>query len=73
MFALLGVILLLQYAKGGNAVRVCSIVYGSFAIVTGIVMIAAWGLGLIIMVVAILLIVFAARRPSADWFRRARY
>ncbi|MEU0441531.1 hypothetical protein ABZ202_17475 [Streptomyces sp. NPDC006186] len=73
VFALLGVILLLQYAKGGNAVRVCSIVYGSFAIVTGIVMIAAWGLGLIIMVVAILLIVFAARRPSADWFRRARY
>ncbi|GHF84963.1 hypothetical protein [Streptomyces griseosporeus] len=73
VFALLGLVLLLQYGKGGNAVRVCSIVYGSFAILTGIVMIAAWGLGLVIIVVAILLIVFAAKRASADWFRRPRY
>ncbi|MFI1418361.1 hypothetical protein ACH4VX_10250 [Streptomyces sp. NPDC020731] len=73
VFAVLGLVLLLQYAKGGNGVRVCSIVYGSFAIISGIFMIAAYGLGLLIMVVAILLIVFAAKRPSAEWFRRPRY
>ncbi|MGC9535342.1 hypothetical protein [Streptomyces sp. UG1] len=73
VFAVLGLVLLLQYANGGNAVRVCSIVYGSFAIVTGIFMLAAYGLGLLIMIAAILLIVFAAKRASAEWFRRPRY
>ncbi|GAB2723093.1 hypothetical protein [Streptomyces bullii] len=73
VFAILGLVLLLQYGKGGNGVRVCSIVYGSFAIVTGIFMIAAWGLGLVIIAVAIMLIVFAAKRPSAEWFKRPRY
>ncbi|MEV0176682.1 hypothetical protein AB0I00_36930 [Streptomyces sp. NPDC050803] len=73
VFALLGLALVVQYAKGGNGVRVCSIVYGSFAIITGIFMIAAWGIGLIIIVVAILLIVFAAKRASAEWFKRPRY
>lgn len=73
IFALLGLALLLQYAKGGNGVRVCSIVYGSFAIVTGVFMIAAWGIGLLIIAVAILLIVFAAKRASAQWFQRPRF
>ncbi|MFE9772524.1 hypothetical protein ACFYOV_12755 [Streptomyces sp. NPDC005931] len=73
VFAVLGLVLLLQYAKGGNGVRVCSIVYGSFAIVTGIFTIAAYGLGLVILAVAIMLIVFAAKRASADWFKRPRY
>ncbi|MBC2901370.1 hypothetical protein [Streptomyces cupreus] len=73
VFALLGLALLFQYAKGGNGVRVCSIVYGSFAIITGIFMIAAWGIGLLIIAVAILLIVFAAKRASAEWFKRPRY
>ncbi|MER6675831.1 hypothetical protein [Streptomyces sp. NPDC000983] len=73
VFALLGLALVFQYAKGGNGVRVCSIVYGSFAIITGIFMIAAWGIGLLIIVVAILLIVFAAKRASAEWFNRPRF
>ncbi|MDX6361922.1 MAG: hypothetical protein QOC85_925 [Streptomyces sp.] len=73
VFAVLGLVLLLQYAKGGNGIRVCSIVYGSFAIVTGIFTIAAYGLGLVVLAVAILLIVFAAKRPTAEWFRRPRY
>ncbi|MFH8804438.1 hypothetical protein ACH4F6_33515 [Streptomyces sp. NPDC017936] len=73
VFTLLGVALLLQYAKGGNGVRVCSIVYASFAIVTGIFMLAAWGLGLVIIAVAVLVIVFCAKRATADWFRRPRY
>jgi hypothetical protein len=73
VFAILGLILLLQYAKGGNGVRVCSIVYGSFAIITGIFMIAAYGLGLLIIGIAICLIVFASKRATAEWFRRPRY
>ncbi|MFF3845136.1 proline-rich domain-containing protein [Streptomyces sp. NPDC002328] len=73
VFAVLGLVLLLQYAKGGNGVRVCSIVYGSFAIVTGIFMLTAYGLGLLLMAVAIMLIVFSAKRPTAEWFRRPRH
>ncbi|MEU5519179.1 hypothetical protein ABZ759_00350 [Streptomyces sp. NPDC047860] len=73
VFAILGLVLLLQYAKGGNGVRVCSIVYASFAIVSGIFSLALYGLGLLIMIVAILVIVFAAKRTSAEWFRRPRY
>ncbi|MFE9628202.1 hypothetical protein [Streptomyces sp. NPDC006527] len=73
VFAILGLVLLLQYAKGGNAVRVCSIVYASFAIVTGIFMIAYWGLGLLLIAVCVVTIVFCAKRASADWFRRPRH
>ncbi|MET7816588.1 hypothetical protein ABZT26_37865 [Streptomyces sp. NPDC005395] len=73
VYAVLGLVLVLQYAKGGNAVRVCSIVYGSLAIVTGIFTLALYGLGLVIMIVSILLIVFAAKRASAEWFKRPRY
>ncbi|WP_442738275.1 hypothetical protein ACQUSN_18075 [Streptomyces pseudogriseolus] len=73
VFALLGLILLLQYAKGGSSVRVCSIVYASFAIVSGIFALGIYLLGLLIIVVAILVIVFCAKRASAEWFRRPRY
>ncbi|MEV5445094.1 hypothetical protein AB0N23_21520 [Streptomyces sp. NPDC052644] len=70
VFAALGLVLALRYANGGNAVRVCSIVYGSFAIVSGIFTIPV---GLITLVVAILLIVFAAKKDSANWFQRPRH
>ncbi|AYL37792.1 hypothetical protein ACFTZ8_03260 [Streptomyces fungicidicus] len=73
VFAVIGLVLLLQYAKGGNTVRVCSIVYASFAIVSGIFSLAMYGLGLVIMIVAVLTIVFAAKRTSAEWFGRPRY
>lgn len=73
VYAILGLVLLLQYAKGGNGVRVCSIVYASFAIISGIFSLALYLLGLVIMIVSILVIVFAAKRASAEWFRRPRY
>ncbi|MDT3725951.1 hypothetical protein ROS62_14150 [Streptomyces sp. DSM 41972] len=73
VFALLGLILLLQYAKGGNSVRVCSIVYASFAIVSGLFALPFYMLGLVLWVVSILVIVFCAKRASAEWFRRPRY
>lgn len=73
VYALLGLALLLQYARGANGVRVCSIVYGSLAILTGIFTLAVYGLGLVIIVVSILLIVFCSKRASSEWFRRPRY
>jgi hypothetical protein len=73
VFAILGLVLLLQFAKGRNGVRVCSIVYASFAIVSGIFALGIYLLGLLILILAILVIVFAAKRPSAEWFKRPRY
>ncbi|MBH1935962.1 hypothetical protein I5Q34_17085 [Streptomyces sp. AV19] len=73
VFAVIGIILALRYAKGGNGVRVGSIVYASFAIISGIVNIGAWGLGLVVFILAILTIVFCAKRASAEWFQRPRY
>lgn len=70
VFAALGVLLALKVANGGNNIRVCSIVYGSFAIISGIFTIPV---GLITLIVAILLIVFAAKSASAQWFQRPRY
>ncbi|MEW2552515.1 hypothetical protein AB0957_12325 [Streptomyces zhihengii] len=73
VFAALGLALALKYASGGNGVRVCAIVYGSFAIISGIFTILAWGVGLVTLIIAILLIVFAAKRDSAEWFKRPRH
>ncbi|MFC7217408.1 hypothetical protein ACFQLX_04365 [Streptomyces polyrhachis] len=66
----LGVWLALTYRNGGNAVRTCSIVYGSFAIPGGLVTFLP--LGWATAVLGILLIVFSANRESAEWFRRPR-
>ncbi|MBZ4320848.1 hypothetical protein [Streptomyces huiliensis] len=73
VFAIIGIILAIRYAKGRNGVRVGSIVYASFAIISGIFTIGAWGLGLVTLVLAILTIVFCAKRASAQWFQRPRF
>ncbi|MEV6109030.1 hypothetical protein AB0M28_30655 [Streptomyces sp. NPDC051940] len=65
----LGIVLALRYSNGGNAVRVCTIVYGSFGILGGLV---TSMIGLITTVLSILLIVFAAQRSASDWFNRPR-
>ncbi|KNB51577.1 hypothetical protein [Streptomyces caatingaensis] len=73
VFAVIGIVLALRYANGGNGVRVGSIVYASFGIISGLVNIGAWGLGLVVFILAILTIVFCAKRASAEWFQRPRY
>ncbi|GAA0419316.1 hypothetical protein [Streptomyces luteireticuli] len=73
VFAVIGIILALRFAAGGNGVRVGSIVYASFGIISGIFNIGAWGLGLVVFILAILTIVFCAKRPTAEWFQRPRY
>ncbi|WP_175407819.1 hypothetical protein [Streptomyces sp. TRM64462] len=69
VFALLGLFIGLKYTSGGNGVRVCAIVWASFAIVGGLFQLPI-GIGTII--AAILLIVFAAKGDSAAWFKRPR-
>ncbi|MGW3625168.1 hypothetical protein [Streptomyces sp. NPDC000880] len=69
VFAALGLVLALKYASGANGVRVCSIVYGAFAIISGIFTIPV---GIITFIVAILLVVFASKSATAEWFRRPR-
>ncbi|WP_171164298.1 hypothetical protein [Streptomyces sp. I05A-00742] len=73
VFAIIGIILAVRYAKGGNGVRVGSIVYASFAIISGLFTSLVYGLGLLTLILAILTIVFCAKRASAEWFRRPRY
>ncbi|MET7616451.1 hypothetical protein [Streptomyces sp. NPDC005408] len=70
VFAALGLVLALKYASGENGVRVCSIVYGAFAIISGIFTIPV---GIITFIVAILLVVFASKSATAEWFRRPRH
>ncbi|MGK5642652.1 hypothetical protein ACSNOK_30710 [Streptomyces sp. URMC 126] len=73
VFAIIGIILAIRYAKGRNGVRVGSIVYASFAIISGLLTTVMLGLGLVTLILAILTIVFCAKRASAEWFQRPRY
>ncbi|MDQ8704259.1 hypothetical protein RCO28_17440 [Streptomyces sp. LHD-70] len=73
VWAILGLVISLQWPKGGNGLRVFAIVYGSLAIITGIFNITTYGLGLAIIALSILVIVFAAKRETAQWFQRPRY
>ncbi|MCQ8769285.1 hypothetical protein [Streptomyces telluris] len=73
IFAILGIILAVRYAKGANGVRVGSIVYAAFGIISGLVCIVFYGIGLIGLILSILVIVFAAKQASQDWFRRPRF
>ncbi|GGX85269.1 hypothetical protein [Streptomyces hiroshimensis] len=73
VFAVIGIILAVRYAKGGNGVRVGSIVYASFGIIGGLLSSWAYGLGLITFILSILVIIFAAKQATAEWFRRPRF
>ncbi|MFV2118388.1 hypothetical protein ACE14D_08055 [Streptomyces sp. Act-28] len=70
VFAALGLIIALKWAKGGSAVRTCAIVWGSFAIVGSLFQMPV---GIATLIFAILLIVFAAKGDTAAWFKRPRY
>ncbi|MGI5529876.1 hypothetical protein ACQEVX_21575 [Streptomyces syringium] len=73
VFAIIGIILAARYGKGRNGVRVGSIVYSSFGIISGLITSVMYGLGLVTLVASILVIVFAAKRVSSEWFQRPRY
>ncbi|OKK06050.1 hypothetical protein AMK26_08160 [Streptomyces sp. CB03234] len=70
LFAVLGLVLALMFKNGANGVRVCTIVWASFAIVGGLFQLP---IGIATLVVAIILIVFAAKGDTAAWFKRPRH
>ncbi|MDI3405470.1 hypothetical protein [Streptomyces cavernicola] len=72
-WAIAGLAIFLKWPNGGNGLRVWAIVYGSLAIITGIFTIMSYGLGLALIALSILLIVFAAKRETAQWFQRPRH
>ncbi|MFD5112852.1 hypothetical protein ACFVWX_22295 [Streptomyces sp. NPDC058220] len=70
VFAALSVTLALKMKTGGNATRVCAIVYGAFATFGGVLSLP---LGIVTMALGILIIVFVAKQDGAAWFQRPRH
>ncbi|MEU7255520.1 hypothetical protein AB0B21_06895 [Streptomyces rimosus] len=71
-YAAVALILGLQYAKGGNGIRIGTIVFGSVSILCSIPFaFAVYGIPSFVM--SILIIVFAAKQDGQAWFTRPRY
>ncbi|MFI5754286.1 hypothetical protein [Streptomyces sp. NPDC051569] len=70
IFAALSITLALKMKSGGNATRICAIVYGAFAALGGLVSLP---LGIVTLALGILIIVFVAKSDGAAWFQRPRY
>ncbi|MFE7708950.1 hypothetical protein ACFU6I_24830 [Streptomyces sp. NPDC057486] len=69
IFAGLSVALALKMKSGGNATRVCAIVYGAFICLGGIFQLP---LGIVSIALGVLIIVFVAKSDGAAWFQRPR-
>ncbi|MGY5035429.1 hypothetical protein ACWC9U_32295 [Streptomyces sp. 900116325] len=69
IFAGLSVALALKMKTGGNATRVCAIVYGAFICLGGIFQLP---LGIVTIALGVLIIVFVAKSDGAAWFQRPR-
>ncbi|MFF4317274.1 hypothetical protein [Streptomyces sp. NPDC001568] len=69
-WGVLAIVLGAKFGKGGNGIRVTTIVFASVTAVAGI-----WpfvGIGLLHTILAILIIVFVAKSDGAAWFNRQR-
>ncbi|MFH8347900.1 hypothetical protein [Streptomyces sp. NPDC018045] len=71
-YAAVALVLALQYSKGGNGIRVGSIIFGSVSVLCSIPF-AISVYGIPSFVLSILVIVFAAKQESQAWFMRPRY
>ncbi|MFB7218801.1 hypothetical protein [Streptomyces sp. NPDC056227] len=69
IFAGLSIALALKMKSGGNATRVCTIVYGAFICLGGIFQLP---LGIVTIALGVLIIVFVAKSDGAAWFQRPR-
>ncbi|MFD7323756.1 hypothetical protein ACFV9D_22085 [Streptomyces sp. NPDC059875] len=69
VFAVLAMVLAAKFKSGGNGVRICSIVYGAFLVVSGVFSLPG---GIVSLVLGILIIVFVAKADGAAWFNRPR-
>ncbi|WP_019888885.1 hypothetical protein [Streptomyces purpureus] len=70
IFAAISVTLALKVKSGGNATRICTIVYGAFIVLGGIFQLP---LGIVSIALGVLIIVFVAKSDGAAWFQRPRY
>ncbi|MFD6877093.1 MULTISPECIES: hypothetical protein [unclassified Streptomyces] len=69
-WGILAIVLGVKFGKGGNGIRVTTIVFASITAIAGI-----WpfvGIGLLHTILAILVIVFVAKSDGAAWFNRQR-
>ncbi|MET9291211.1 hypothetical protein [Streptomyces sp. NPDC003077] len=70
LYAAAAMVLALQFAKGGNGVRIAAIIFGALTIAISLFMITV---GFIHLIFGILIIVFVAKADGAAWFNRPRY
>ncbi|MGX1756205.1 hypothetical protein ACWIG5_04695 [Streptomyces lydicus] len=70
VFTVLAITLALQFANGGNGVRVGSIVFG---VGTLILSLSTFPLGLVHTILGIMVIAFISKDESKYWFNRPRY
>ncbi|MEU6327266.1 hypothetical protein ABZ851_08265 [Streptomyces sp. NPDC047049] len=70
IFTVLAITLALQFANGGNGVRVGSIVFG---VGTLILSLCTFPIGLVHTILGIMVIAFTSKDESKYWFNRPRY
>lgn len=70
IFTVLAVVLALQFANGGNGVRVGAAVFGAATLVVSF---CVFPFGLIHTVMGILIIAFTSKEDGKAWFNRPRY
>jgi hypothetical protein len=72
IFSAAAIFLASQFNNGGNAIRICSIIYGSLMALGGLISLIVI-VGIIPLALGILIIVFMAKQDGAAWFNRPRY
>lgn len=72
LFSAAAIFLASQFSNGGNAIRICCIVYGSLMAIGGLFALIVI-VGIIPLALGVLIIVFMAKQDGAAWFNRARY
>ncbi|MBD0710971.1 MULTISPECIES: hypothetical protein [unclassified Streptomyces] len=67
LFAVISAVLALKFKSGGNGVRICAIIYGSFGALFSVFTLP---LGIVTLALAVLVIVFVAKSDGSAWFNR---
>ncbi|MEU3709267.1 hypothetical protein [Streptomyces catenulae] len=70
IFTVLAVVLALQFASGGNGVRIGAAVFGAATLVVSF---CVFPFGLVHSVLGVMIIVFSSKEDAKAWFNRPRY
>ncbi len=75
LLAIGAIILAAMFGKGGNGVRIATIVYGALSVLGGVANVFTGSIvtGLLPVLIGVLIIVFMANAQAAAWFNRPRY